>query len=115
MTQNLSKTCWQVSTLTMLLQVSIHAKEELEEFITFSKNEFDLRGWEYTEKRTVMAHGKKTAVFGLHWNRLLDILKVNVSWTKDRDVEKIAKCTVLAVAHKSFYSNRIYLTSQYLS
>ena len=86
---------------------SIPTKEELKEFITCSKNlmskgGFHLRGWEFTEERNDTGHGKETAVLGLHWNGFQDILKVNVSWIKDVDLEKITKRTMLSVAHKVF-------------
>ena len=82
---------------------SIRMKEELKGFISCSKNlmskdVFDFRGWEFTEERNDMVHGKEIAVIQLHWNKLQDILKVNIRWTKDVDLEKITKCTMLSVA-----------------
>lgn len=86
---------------------SVRTEEELKRFITCSKNlmskgGFDLRGWEHTEERKDTEHGKEAVVLGLHWNRFSDILKVNVSWTKDVNLEKITKRTMLSVAHKVF-------------
>ena len=70
-----------------------------------SKGEFVLRGWTFTEERNETEHGKEIAVLGLHWNIFHDILKVNVSWTKNVDLQKIIKCTMLSVAHKVFDPN----------
>ena len=67
-----------------------------------SKGGFDLKGWEFTEERNDTEHGKETALLGLHWNKFQDILKDNVSWTKDVDLEKITKRTMLPVTHKVF-------------
>ena len=41
-------------------------------------------------------------MLGLHWTRHLDNLKVNISWTKNVDLEKITKHSILTVAHKVF-------------
>ena len=102
MTQSLSKSFYVDNVVT-----STPMKEELKEFITCSKNlmskgGFDLRGWEFTEERNDTGHGKETVVLGLHCNIFQDILKVNVSCTKDVDLEKISKRTMLSVAHKVF-------------
>ena len=96
---------------------SIPTKEELKEFTTCSKNlmskgGFDLRGWEFTEERNDTEHSKKTAVLGLHWNRFQDILKVNISWTKEVDLEKITKRTILSVAY--CISSRIFAYISFL-
>ncbi|XP_071043841.1 uncharacterized protein [Parasteatoda tepidariorum] len=83
---------------------SVNTPFEMEDFKQKSielmkKGNFELRSWENSHCKDSLT---ESTILGLKLNKVEDTLKVNMSWLKEINMEKVIKRSILSIAHHIF-------------